>query len=594
MSPVVRPITAARVKQLRVRARSVPIEASLRDAGVHPVLARLYAARGIRTIDDIDPALTQLLPPTSMHNNERAARLLADAIANHERLLVIADYDCDGATAGALAVLALRMFGATVDVLVPDRAKLGYGLTPELVTIAARRTPDLLITVDNGIASVAGVAAANALGIRTLVTDHHLPGAALPAATCIVNPNQPGCRFASKSIAGVGVMFYVLLQLRAELRRRGAYATRGEPNLAQYLDLVALGTVADVVCLDRNNRILVSQGLKRMQRGALRPGLDALFAVAGRDAKRASTFDLGFALGPRLNAAGRLADMHLGIELLTTDDNARALEIARQLDQLNRERRTIETTMLDTALARIDAIEVGERATLALADPAWHAGVVGIVAARIKDRMHRPTFVFAPTESVDHVLELRGSGRSINGFHLRDCLDLMSKLDPTLLLKFGGHAAAAGVTIAPESLQRFSTAFESAARRMLDPATLDQVIETDGPLEPQYWSHPIARALANEVWGKGFAPPVFCDQFEILTQRLVGEKHARVKLRTLSAAVGSTTLAGQASSATIDAMAFNNAEPLPKRVSAAYRLVLDEYNGLERVQLVIEHWQALD
>ncbi|MEO7405088.1 MAG: DHH family phosphoesterase, partial [Burkholderiales bacterium] len=437
---------------IRVRRAPPVIADGLIESGTHPVLARLFAARGVRMPADLDRSVRSLLPPDQLKGARAAARLLADAIEREERLLIIADYDCDGATACAVGVLALRSMGARVDYLVPDRFKLGYGLTPELVALAAERSPDILITVDNGIASVAGVAAANALGLRTLITDHHLPGTALPAAACIVNPNQPGCTFASKSIAGVGVIFYVMLTLRAELRTRGAFTQeRPEPNLGALLDLVALGTVADVVRLDRNNRTLVSLGLDRMRKGHMRPGISALFAAAGRDPYRAGTFDLGFALGPRLNAAGRIADMHLGIECLVTDDFTRALEIAKRLDELNRERRSIETGMLERATEKLADIDAGERATLTLADPDWHQGVVGIVAARVKDRVHRPTFVFAPGTGD----ELRGSGRSIAGLHLRDCLDLVSKLEPDLLLRFGGHAAAAGVTIRATEIGRF-------------------------------------------------------------------------------------------------------------------------------------------
>jgi single-stranded-DNA-specific exonuclease len=562
---------------IRVRPVPLPIEVALRDAGVHPLLARLFAARGIRVPSELDPALAGLLPPAGLRGAEEAARLLADAIAARQRLLIVADYDCDGATACAVGVRALRAFGAEVDFVVPDRLKLGYGLTPELVDLVADRRPDILITVDNGIASVDGVARANALGIRTLITDHHLPGPSLPDAACIVNPNQPGCTFPSKSIAGVGVMFYVMLALRSELRARGAFAGGAEPNLGSLLDLVALGTVADVVRLDHNNRLLVRQGLQRMRAGRMQPGVRALFLAASRDPRRASAFDLGFALGPRLNAAGRLADMRLGIEALITDDAGRALGIARELDRLNRERRDIEASMVADATAALDTVDPGGRATIALVDPSWHPGVIGILAARLKDRWHRPAFAFAPAPNG----ELRGSGRSIPGLHLRDCLDAMSKVAPDLLARFGGHAAAAGVTIAAHDHERFCTLFEATARRMLDPADLERVVETDGPLEPGFVSHPVARMLDDEVWGQGFPPPRFADEFVVVQQRVVGEKHLRLRLRPQAAAPG----------VAFDAMLFDAGAPLPGRVRAVYRLAIDEYNGVESVRLLLEHWE---
>jgi single-stranded-DNA-specific exonuclease len=570
----------------RIEVRPVPahLEAALRDGGVHPVLARLFAARGVRSTADLERGLDKLIAPALMRNAERAAALLATAIEHKEKLLIVADYDCDGATACAVGVRGLRAMGATVDYLVPDRFKLGYGLTPELVAIAAERQPDWLITVDNGIASVAGVAAANALGLRTLITDHHLPGAELPAATCIVNPNQPGCAFPSKSIAGVGVMFYVLIALRAELRRRGAFA--GGPNLGALLDLVALGTVADVVRLDANNRVLVAQGLARIREGKMQPGIRALLAASGRDPRRASSFDLGFALGPRLNAAGRLADMHLGIEMLVSDDQARTLEIAQTLDRLNRERRAIEGDMLEVAqrlATEVTTLAEGEpstRASITVGDASWHQGVVGIVAARVKDRLHRPTFVFAPT---DDGSQWRGSGRSIAGFHLRDCLDLVSKLEPDLLVKFGGHAAAAGVTIAAGDLDRFSAAFETAASRMLDAATLTKRLETDGALEAQYMTHPTARLLDAEIWGQGFPAPLFVDAFQVLGQRIVGGKHLRLKL-ALDRAPGQ-------GGRELNAIAFDQPQAWPERVRVVYRLGIDEYNGMESVQLIVETWE---
>ncbi len=553
--------------------RRTPLAAQqrLEHEGVHPLLARLYAARGIARAADLDTALTALLDPSLLKGAADAGALLADAIAAGKHLLIVADYDCDGATACAVGVRALRAFGATVSYLVPNRFDYGYGLTPEVVRLAAVRKPDVIITVDNGIASVEGVAEAKRLGIATLITDHHLPGDELPAADCIVNPNQPGCGFPSKAIAGVGVMFYVMLALRAELRQRGAFASCSEPNLAALLDLVALGTVADVVKLDRNNRILVAQGLTRIRQGKMQAGLRALFRVAGREAERASTFDLGFALGPRLNAAGRLADMALGIECLVTDDLGRALNIAQQLDQLNRERRGIETDMQDQALAILETIEAAERASLTLFDPAWHQGVIGILASRVKDRLHRPVMAFARGNAG----ELKGSGRSIRGLHLRDALDLVSKQAPGLLLRFGGHAAAAGLTLREENLGRFEALFEQTVRDLIDPADLTRTLETDGPLEAGRMSLESARLLEGEIWGQGFPAPVFSDEFTVENQRILKDRHLKLTLRK--------------GAARFDAIRFNFAEGASDSVRAAYRLAVNEFNGVSSVQLVLEH-----
>src|SRR3989440_2618071 len=448
----------------QITTRPVPLRVhdQLVREGLHPVLARVCAARGISRRGELDDALSDLIPPSDLMNAERAAALLADAITAGKRMLIVADYDCDGATACAVGVRALSAFGAKVGYLVPNRFEFGYGLTPEIVALAARSKPELLITVDNGIASVEGVEAAGRLGIEVIVTDHHLPGPELPRAAAIVNPNQPGCAFSSKSLAGVGVMFYVMLALRAELRKRGAFSGKDEPNLGDVLDLVALGTVADVVPLDFNNRVLVAQGLRRIRAGRMQEGVRALFAVAGQDPSRASGFDLGFLLGPRLNAAGRLADMSLGIECLTTGDRRRALEIARQLDELNRARRSIEAGMQAQADELMAKLSVGESSSISLYDPSWHQGVVGILAGRVKDRHHRPTFAFAPAGAS----EIRGSGRSILGLHLRDALDLVAKRDPGLVLRFGGHAAAAGLTLRPADFARFAESFEAVAREL--------------------------------------------------------------------------------------------------------------------------------
>ncbi len=556
---------------------------ALVGAGVHPLLARLYAARRIRSAAELQYGAERLHAPALLKGAEQAAALLADAIAARRRLLIVADYDADGATACAVAVRALRQFGAEVDYLVPDRFKLGYGLSRELVELAAERKPDLIITVDNGIASVEGVARARELGIGTLITDHHLPGSELPAAECIVNPNQPGCTFPSKALAGVGVMFYVVLALRAELRRRGFFEGKTEPNLGALTDLVALGTVADVVPLDANNRNLVAQGLKRLRAGG-KPGLVALLRAAGRNPAEASAFDLGFVLGPRLNAAGRLADMSLGIECLVTDDAARAANIAQELDRLNRERRGIEAAMLQQALAFVKDIPEGSAASVFF-DSAWHQGVVGIVASRLKDRLHRPVVCFAPGEEAREAV-VRGSGRSIAGLHLRDCLDLVAKRSPGLIRRFGGHAMAAGLTIAAADLDRFAAAFQATVDELLPAEARTRTVETDGSLAATHCTLEVARLLEGEIWGQGFPQPVFCDNFDVQHQRVVGERHLKLGLAK--------------DGRRYEAMYFNaldQAGPgktpgaVPPRIRAAYRLAVNEFNGLKTVQINLEHYE---
>ena len=565
---------------MKIEIRDVPPRAAwaLEQAGVHPLLARLFAARGVTSRDELDDGLARLLPPAGLRGVQEAAVLLADAIAAQQRLCIVADYDCDGATACAVGIRGLRLLGAQhVSYLVPDRVVDGYGLTPPIAERVAAQGADVLITVDNGIASVEGVARARELGLKVLVTDHHLPGRELPSADCIVNPNQPGCDFESKSIAGVGVMFYVLLALRAELRQRGAFDQATQPKLDALLPLVALGTVADVVRLDANNRRLVAQGLKRIRAGQLPVGLSALFSVAARASQKATTFDFGFALGPRINAAGRLADMTLGIELLLTDDAARADELARTLDGINRERREIEGGMREQAMQIAEGlfdVEDEPPSAIAVFDPDFHEGVVGIVAARLKDRLHRPTFVFAASSAPGREHELKGSGRSIPGFHLRGALDLVAKRHPGVLSKFGGHAMAAGCTIAEEHFDTFEQALQEVAAEWLDAATLTRRLETDGPLPPEYRRPDMVDTLHREVWGQGFAPPVFSEEVEVISQRLVGEKHLALKLRHQ----------GQP----VDGIWFGHTEPLPARAQLAFRLEADEWQGVRRVRLLVE------
>ncbi len=546
---------------------------TLTQSGVHPLLARVYAARGIVNEQQLATDLERLHPPASMLNLQRMAVLLADAIAERKKLLIIADYDADGATACAVGMRALRAMNATVDYLVPNRFEYGYGLTPEIVQLAAReKSPDVIVTVDNGIASVDGVAEANRLGIKVLITDHHLPGDTLPDAWCIINPNQHGCTFPSKHLAGVGVMFYLMLALRAVLRERGG---AGLPNLANLLDLVALGTVADVVRLDENNRILVHHGLNRIRAGRSQPGVAALLRVAARDPARTGTHDLGFAVGPRLNAAGRLTDMALGIECLITDDAARAQAIAQELDTLNRQRRGIEADMQESALAALEQSTVASGYTLCLYDAQWHQGVIGIVASRIKDKFHRPSMAFA--RGVDG--EIKGSGRSIRGLHLRDALDLVSKRVPGLILRFGGHAAAAGLTLREGDFEQFQFLFEDVVRGLLTPADLEREIETDGSLPVEHATLDAAHALREGIWGQGFPEPRFLDLFEIVQQRVVGERHLKLRLRR--------------DGKIFEGILFGHNEPLPEAIRAVYRFSINEYNGVTSTQLMLDHWEQL-
>jgi single-stranded-DNA-specific exonuclease len=575
---------------MNIIPRDIPPRAvwALEQAGIHPLLARLFAARGVTGTDELDDTLSKLLPPSTMLGANNAATLLADAIAANKRLCIVADYDCDGATACAVAVRGLRLLGARhVSYLVPDRVVDGYGLTAPISQRVKDQGADVLITVDNGIASIEGVAHAKHLGLQTLVTDHHLSatvqgqGVVLPNADVIVNPNQPGCPFESKSIAGVGVMFYVLLALRSELRTRGVFDASTQPKLDVLLPLVALGTVADVVRLDANNRRLVAQGLKRVRLLAMPAGIASLFVISGRVATMATTFDFGFALSPRINAAGRLCDMTLGIECLLTDDPARADELARTLDGINRERRVIEGDMREQAMKIAEGLfderadgEVGPPPAICVFDPDFHEGVVGIVASRIKDKLHRPAFVFAASGAPGKEHEIKGSGRSIPGFHLRDALDLVAKRYPSVLLRFGGHAMAAGCTIAKEHFDDFKQGLNLVAQEWLDEATLTRRLETDGPLNPEYRRVDLVDKLHKEVWGQGFAAPTFSEEVEVVSQRLVGEKHLALKLKHQ----------GQP----VDGIWFSHTEQLPPKVTLAFRLDADEWNGVRRVRFLVE------
>jgi single-stranded-DNA-specific exonuclease len=564
--------------QIKQRQFDEKVVSELIAEGINPQLAQLYAARGVVSKTELETSLGGLIPPDQLTNVPQMAKLLADAIAANKKILVIGDYDADGATATAVAVKGLSSMGANVDFLVPNRFEYGYGLTPEIVALAATLKPDILITVDNGIASVDGVAAANLLGLQVLITDHHLPSDTTPKAACIVNPNQHGCTFKSKNLAGVGVMFYVLLALRAELRTRGEFSEKQEPNLTELLDLVALGTVADLVKLDANNRILVEQGLRRIRAGAGCAGISALLKIAGKSPEKVTAQDFGFAVGPRLNAAGRLDDMRLGIACLLAETESEAMQAAQTLHELNMERRNIEADMQDSAMIALESIEVAENFSLSIYNADYHQGVIGILASRLKEKYHRASIVFAnagivSADAGDNIL--KGSGRSIANFHLRDALDLVTKRHPNLIIKFGGHAMAAGLSILEKDFAAFQSAFEAVARELLTEADLQAVLETDGSLDVKDMSLQAALVLAAGVWGQGFAQPVFSDTFKVINQRILGEKHLKLIL--------------EKDQKRFDAIYFNCADLLPENITAAYALEANEYKGLQTLQLQIKY-----
>ncbi len=561
-----------------------PLPANLPDLGdLPPLLTRLYAARGVQSVAELDKGLARLIPYQQLKGIDAAVQLLVQALEQRQRILIVGDFDADGATASSVGVLGLRMLGAAhVDYLVPNRFEYGYGLTPEIVAVALTRTPDLLLTVDNGISSVEGVAAAKAAGLTVLVTDHHLPGPELPAADAIVNPNQPGCEFPSKALAGVGVMFYVLLALRAKLRELGWFAKADlpEPNLGELLDLVALGSVADVVPLDANNRILVHQGLARIRAGRARPGLRAVLEVAGRQHGRITSTDLGFILGPRLNAAGRLDDMSLGIECLLCEDEGLARDMAQQLDELNKDRKSIEQGMQREALAQLKDLPLADMPFgLCLFEPDWHQGVIGILASRLKERYHRPAIAFA--DAGDGLL--KGSARSVPGLHIRDALDAVAAKHPGLISKFGGHAMAAGLSLPQENYGAFAAAFDAEVRRQLSEDDLTGRLLSDGQLGVEEFHLELAKALRHAgPWGQHFPEPLFHGVFQIVQQRLVGEKHLKLVLKT---ECGGQTLDGIAFN--IDREVWPN--PNVRWVELAYKLDVNEYQGRESVQLMVAH-----
>lgn len=565
-----------------MRIESRPLPETLPFLGEMPtLLTRLYAARGVQSQAELDKSLARLIPYQQLKGIDAAVDLLVVALEQRQRILIVGDFDADGATASTVGMLGLRLLGAAhVDYLVPNRFEYGYGLTPEIVEVALTRTPQLLITVDNGISSVEGVAAAKKAGLSVLVTDHHLPGNELPAADAIVNPNQPGCEFPSKALAGVGVIFYVLIALRARLNSLGWYQNSKAPNIAELLDLVALGSVADVVPLDANNRILVHQGLERIRAGRARPGLKAILEVAKRDHSRITSTDLGFILGPRLNAAGRLDDMSLGIECLLTDDANAAREMAVQLDEMNQDRKSIEQGMQREALAQLKELPVDSLPFgLCLFDPEWHQGVIGILASRLKERYFRPTFAFA--DAGDGLL--KGSGRSVPGFHIRDALSVVAAQHPDLIAKYGGHAMAAGLTLPAANFEVFSQAFDEEVRRQLREEDLTGRLLSDGSLAVEEFHLELARALRNAgPWGQHFPEPLFHGVFQLVEQRVVGERHLKVVLKT---ECGSVKLDGIAFG--IDREVWPN--PTIRWVELAYKLDLNEFRGNETVQLMIAH-----
>ena len=574
----------------KIVRRNTSTEKSDFGKALSSLLQRVYAARGVFNGQELDYSLSKLHPISALKGIDAAVELLAQALVEQQHIMIVADFDADGATSCTVAMRALRSMGAgQVSYLVPNRFEYGYGLTPEIVELAKQQQPDLIVTVDNGISSIEGVSAAKAAGIQVLVTDHHLPGAQLPEADAIVNPNQPGDGFPSKNLAGVGVIFYVMLALRTHLRASGWFEKQGMtvPNLATLLDIVALGTVADVVPLDHNNRILVSQGLARIRSGACCAGINALLSVGKRNPQNLVASDLGFAVGPRLNAAGRLEDMSLGIECLLVDDPDAALLLAQRLDELNRERREIEGEMQAQALdclanIKLDIEDENSPIGLCLFDESWHQGVVGIVASRIKDRYHRPVIAFAlanaDVEGEDEDAEIKGSARSIKGVHMRDVLDAVAATHPGLLTKFGGHAMAAGMTLKAVDLGAFEVAFNEVLRDRVDDEILQDVIHSDGELNNDEFSLELAEALrAGGPWGQTFPEPIFDGDFDVVQQRIVGEKHLKLVLRP----VGSHN--------TIDAIAFNHSDMAGDRLHAAYRLDVNEYMGRRTVQLMIEH-----
>lgn len=579
---------------IKIKRRHLsPQKQSAFSEDIHPLMQRLYAHRGLFSDEEIDTSLQKMLPPEQLKGVDQAVEILYLCLKAQQKIIIVGDFDADGATSTALTKLALAAMGFQhIDYLVPNRFEYGYGLSAEIVDVAAQRNPDLIITVDNGIASNAGVEKAKALGMQVIITDHHLPGDSLPPADAIVNPNQKGCDFKSKSLAGVGVAFYLMVALRAHLEQKQWFNVKSitRPNLASLLDLVALGTVADVVPLDQNNRILVQHGLKRIRAGQCRPGIRALMEVAGRDINRTVSSDMGFIVGPRLNAAGRLDDMSHGIECLLTNSDSVARDYALELDGLNKDRRAIERSMQKEALTQLKEINLETNANIGLClfNPQWHQGVIGILASRIKDKVHRPVIAFAVSEGEENKpQELKGSGRSIQGFHMRDALDAVATQNPGLVNKFGGHAMAAGLSIERDKLELFSEAFNQEAKRRLQQDDLQSALWSDGELQGDELSIPVANLIRDGgPWGQAFPEPVFDGVFNVVDQKIVADKH----LKMVVALKGSQQI--------IDAIAFNVdtelwPNPRAKQIRLAYQLDINEFRGRRSVQLLVRHLEPV-
>ncbi len=559
---------------------------------LNPLLARIYSARGITSDQQLPRQLKELHDYRQLKDIDKAANILAEAIINQQKILIVGDFDCDGATSSALGILALRQMGAFVDYLVPNRFEYGYGLTPEIVEATTQYQPDILVTVDNGISSITGVQAAKDRGMKVVVTDHHLAGRELPDADAIVNPNQPGCHFPSKNPAGVGIIFYVMCALRTRLREHGYFDHHAMPNLAELLDLVALGTVADVVSLDANNRIMVFQGLARIRSDRCRPGIKALIDIAGRDQTRLVATDLGFALGPRLNAAGRLDDMSIGIELLLCEQPDKARQLASELDQLNQDRKEIEAGMKQQAMAELEQLQLDTPENMpwgvSLFQETWHQGVIGILASRVKDQLHRPVIAFAEADNPDAEPQIKGSARSIPGFHMRDALDAIAREHPGLILKFGGHAMAAGLSLYKADFQRFKSAFDKEVRKQLSANDLQAEILTDGTLDSEQMNMVTAQQLRDAgPWGQNFPEPRFDGQFQILQQKLVGQKHLKMVLKAPD------------SEFWLDAIAFNVdtrhwPNPGIKKLDVVFKLDINEFKGQQNLQLLVDYFRPTE
>ena len=565
-------------KRIATRPINPQLQSALQAAGANPLIAQLYAARNVADSSELNDSLKQLIPYTQLTNCTAAASRLADAIQAKQKILIIADYDADGATACSVAMKGLASMGARVDFFVPNRFEHGYGLTPELADIAHAKGADLIVTVDNGISSTEGVARAKALGLDVIVTDHHIAGSVVPDCI-IVNPNQRGCTFPSKSIAGVGVIFYVLIALRAELRARDYFSgclNIAEPKLDELLDLVALGTVADVVALDHNNRILVSQGLKRIRAGKMSHGIRALFQTARCSAQKAQPFDFGYKIAPRINAAGRLDDMSIGIACLLSGSLNEAENMASEFNELNQTRQEIEQEMLSDILADCPSTLPSEQTTLCVYRDSFHQGVVGIVASRLKEKFYRPVFVFAPDDEGNY----RGSGRSISGVHLRDVLDAISKRAPEIIIKFGGHAMAAGLTLRSGSLKTFGDLFEDIVRSQVNEDTLSQTFLTDGSLKASDITLANAQLINAQIWGQGFPPPSFADTFQVIRQQSMGadKKHTKAWLAK----------EGQE----FEAMFWRCEDILPRNIRVVYRPTVNEWRGNTELQLYVDYWEA--